>query len=76
VLGKLEVKEEMEMLISKFSNSDVEENINDFESRYSFKFSEQYRNFLKKYNGGDTPDTKFKINKVSSDLKGFKRRLC
>lgn len=59
------------MLISKFDNSGIEKHIEEFEEKYNFKFPEQYRNFLLKYNGGETPETDFKINKVGSDIRAF-----
>ena len=59
------------MLISKFDNTDIEINIREFEKKYKFKFPIQYRNFLFKYNGGETPDTDFRISKISSDIIGF-----
>jgi len=59
------------MLISKFETEHIEEYILAYEQRHNFKFPEQYREFLLKYNGGDTPETSFRINKVSSDLRGF-----
>lgn len=33
--------------------------------------SSEYKNFLYKYNGGDTPDTKFKVKRTSSDIRAF-----
>lgn len=59
------------MLISKFSNEHINENINMFENKFKIKIPEEYRNFLIKYNGGKTPNTKFKSSKISSDLLGF-----
>lgn len=59
------------MLISKFSNCNVEEKIIDIERRYEIILPTQYKNFLHKYNGGYTPKTKFKVGKISSDLRGF-----
>ena len=59
------------MLISKFSTHNVEVYITEFEKKYEFVFPEQYREFLLKYNGGETPSSEFKINKVSSDITGF-----
>lgn len=59
------------MLISKFSNEYIDENINIFEDKFKIKIPEEYRNFLIKYNGGKTPNTKFKSSKISSDLMGF-----
>ena len=59
------------MLISKFDNTNIKQHIEEYEAKHSFSFPAQYREFLLKYNGGDTPDTKFKIGRVSSDLKGL-----
>lgn len=59
------------MLISKFLNCNVEEKVIAIEKRYEITLPNQYRNFLHKYNGGYTPKTKFKVGKVSSDLRGF-----
>ena len=59
------------MLISKFLNCDVEEKVIDIERRYEIILPAQYKNFLHKYNGGDTPKTTFKAGKISSDLRGF-----
>lgn len=59
------------LLISKFSSNKVYENIADVEKKYNIVFPKQYREFLCKYNGGDTPKTKFKIGKISSDIRGF-----
>lgn len=59
------------MLISKFSNLDVEEKVIDIERKYKIILPVQYKNFLYKYNGGYTPKTKFKMGKVSSDVRGF-----
>ena len=59
------------MLISKFSNYNVEDNIKEIERKYEIIFPKQYKMFLHKYNGGYTPKTKFKVGKISSDLRGF-----
>ena len=59
------------MLISKFDNTNIESHIKEFEEKYSFKFPKQYRDFLLKYNGGETPKSRFKINKVDSDIRAF-----
>ena len=59
------------MLISKFSNCNVEEKIIDIERQNEVILPAQYKNFLHKYNGGYTPKTKFKAGKISSDLRGF-----
>lgn len=58
------------MLISKFGTIG-EEKILEYEDVREIKFPEQYRRFIGKYNGGETPNTTFNINGVSSDLKGL-----
>lgn len=59
------------MLISKFENKDIEFHLKAFETKYCFDFPNIYRQFLLKYNGGHTPDTKFNLNRISSDITGF-----
>ena len=59
------------MLISKFSNCYVEEKIIDIERQYEIILPTQYKQFLHKYNGGYTPNTKFRVGNISSDLRGF-----
>ncbi|CAC9973391.1 SMI1/KNR4 family protein [Flavobacterium panici] len=59
------------MLISGFDNRDVEEYIKNIQNQYGFEFPIEYKTFLLKYNGGKTPETRFRINNISSDLKGF-----
>lgn len=59
------------MLISRFDNTNIEEHIATFEKQYNIILPEEYKRFLLKYNGGETPDTKFRINKISSDVRAF-----
>lgn len=59
------------MLISKFSISNIKNQVSDMEKKYNITFPSQYKDFLYKYNGGYTPKTKFKIGKISSDIRGF-----
>lgn len=59
------------MLISKFGNGLKKEKIEMFEAEIMIKIPSQLKKFLYKYNGGQTPKTEFKLNKVSSDIKGF-----
>jgi len=66
-----ELLRRIKMLISKFDTKNIEDNIMKFEEKYNFEFPKQYRDFLKKYNGGMTPDTNFKMNRISSDIRGF-----
>lgn len=59
------------MLISKFDTANVEVFIKEFEAKYSINIPAQYKKFLLKYNGGETPETEFKLNKVFSDLRAI-----
>ena len=59
------------MLISKFSNCNVDTKIVELEQWFHIIFPEQYKIFLQKYNGGDTPNTTYKAGRSSSDLQGF-----
>ena len=59
------------MLISKFHNIDVDNKIMNLEDKYNILLPNQYKSFLCKYNGGYTPKTKFKVGKISSDIRGF-----
>lgn len=59
------------MLKSKFDTTDMEKKIAGFESKYGITLPEQYRGFMLKYNGGDTPETEFKCKRTSSDVRVF-----
>ena len=59
------------MLISKFDNKESDINVEQLENTYDMVLPDEYKKFLIKYNGGKTPETKFKINGVSSDIQGF-----
>lgn len=59
------------MLISKFINHNIEDQIICQEKEYSIAIPVQYKDFLYKYNGGYTPKTKFRVGKISSDIRGF-----
>lgn len=59
------------MLISRFPNNHAEMRINDLETKFSTRLPQDYRQFLIKYNGGDTPNKKYKAAKISFDLRGF-----
>ncbi len=58
------------MLISGFKRID-EESIEEYEDKLSIKLPKQYRTFLLKYNGGETPNTNFESNSEASDIKVF-----
>lgn len=61
------------LLISKYltDNENVSKEITDMEKKHSITLSTEYKKFLCKYNGGDTPDTKFKVKRTSSDIRAF-----
>ena len=59
------------MLISKFDTTNIEEKIADLQCQYGIELPEQYHRFLSKYNGGETPETSFRLSRISSDLCGF-----
>ena len=57
--------------IFPYDTEGVEQSITDFESDFEIKFPEKYKEFLIKYNGGDSLQTNFSINRKSSDIRGF-----
>lgn len=59
------------MLISKFAGENMNDQIAEFEKKYNIVLPDLYKEFLSKYNGGYTPKTKFKVGKISSDIRGF-----
>lgn len=59
------------MLLAKFENQNVNEEMILLEDKYNFIFPSQYKKFMEKYNGGLTPKTNFKSDKISSDIRGF-----
>lgn len=59
------------MLISGFDTADIETLTAAFEKRLKTGLPPQYRRFLLKYNGGETPNTDFQIGEVSSDLRAL-----
>lgn len=61
------------MLISKYRTEDIdmEKTVSEFEEKHHLNLPDSYRGFLIRYNGGDTPETKFKSGKVSSDVRYF-----
>ena len=56
------------MLIAKYGKG-KEKLIQKFEDKYGIKFHSEYRNFLIKYNGGETPKTTFKKGKRQEDVR-------
>lgn len=59
------------MLISKFDNTGIEGKVADLERQYGIVLPDQYKQFLYRYNGGETPETSFRLAGVSSDVCGF-----
>lgn len=59
------------MLISKFSNSNTKDKITELEKKYKIILPTQYKKFLYKYNGGYTPNTEFKVKRITLDVQGF-----
>lgn len=59
------------MQISKFGIANAEDAISVFEDVIGMKLPEQMTLFIKKYNGGETPNTSFQCGQTSSDIKGF-----
>lgn len=57
--------------IFKCDNTDVSNEVSDFEQKYDLQLPDSYKKFLLKYNGGNTPKSTFKINGVSSDIRAF-----
>ena len=57
--------------ISKFSEINIEEKILLIENELKITLPPQYRNFLARYNGGETPKTQFKIGRENSDIRAF-----
>ena len=58
------------MLISKFGTVS-EEQISEYEDVMGISLPKAYRDFICKYNGGETPNTNFKSENISSDIKVF-----
>lgn len=59
------------MLISKFKGQDIDQQLQDYEDLIGSALPRQLCDFLVKYNGGETPNTSFFCNGVSSDIRGF-----
>ena len=59
------------MLIAKNPTCCSEDDILSLEEKYGLSFSEQYISFLKKYNGGYTPNTRAKAGRSSTDILYF-----
>lgn len=59
------------LLLSPFDPAETEALVPAFERQLKAELPEQYRTFLRKYNGGETPNTRFRIGEVASDLRAL-----
>lgn len=59
------------MLISRFPNNNAETRIVELENKFNISLPTQYRRFLCKYNGGDTPNTDYKAGRASTPVRAF-----
>ena len=59
------------MLICKFSTKNIDSKLDKFSKQIGFEIPIQLKEFLNKYNGGETPSTEFNIRSISSDIVGF-----
>lgn len=59
------------MLIVKFGAIDIQEQLEAYEDIIGKKIPNPLRKFLEKYNGGETPNTQFKIGNIASDIRAF-----
>lgn len=61
------------LLISKFliDSENVANEIIKIEKENDISLPSEYKKFICKYNGGHTPDTQFKVGRISSDICAF-----
>ena len=59
------------MLISRFSEHATDDQIAAFSDMLGVELPPKLQLFLKKYNGGETPETSFACNGISSDIRAF-----
>lgn len=59
------------MLISKHVDKCTFEKISEIEEKYDIVLSYEYKDFLMKYNGGETPKTNLGKGKVKTDVRRF-----
>ena len=59
------------MLISKYSCHNFDEELELCSQRLELHFPQAFVDFLRKYNGGETPNTTFSLRGVSSDIRAF-----
>lgn len=59
------------MLISKYVEDSIFEKISELEKKYDIVLCHDYKDFLMKYNGGETPKTNLSRGKVKTDIRRF-----
>jgi hypothetical protein len=61
------------MIISKYKTQDydMEKDLAGFEEMFRVNLPADYRSFMGKYNGGDTPNTSFVLPKANYEIKAF-----
>ena len=59
------------MLISRYEEKCTYERIRAFEEKHNITLSVDYKDFLIKYNGGETPKTNFSKGAVQTDVRRF-----
>ena len=59
------------MLISKYVEDSTFEKISELEKKYDIVLCHDYKDFLMKYNGGETPKTNLSRGKVKTDIRRF-----
>lgn len=57
--------------IFPYDTEGVDQAIADFEGKFTIKLPEKYKEFLIKYNGGNSLQTSFSINRKTSDIRAF-----
>jgi len=71
-VGIVNIRRMLIILIVKNSCDDIVNRINEYEERFALKFPDELVKFLKKYNGGETPNTRFITHDFSSDIRFFR----
>lgn len=59
------------MLIVKNSIKNIGNKIEEFEDLIEITLPEELKDFLNKYNGGETPETQIKTPEISTDIRAF-----
>ena len=59
------------MFISKYKTYEMANDLAEFETKNNIEIPTEYRGFLNRYNGGDTPNTSFVLEKEGYEIKAF-----